>query len=90
MGVSSAYDRQGPQWAGARSHGMVLAASVSSLPALKPVCFSDCSEHADLPLPARWRSHGSEQLWVRVYPSTRPLPRLLGHPDEPFQPPTYT
>lgn len=64
--------------------------SVSSLPALKPMCFSDCSEHADLPLPARWRSHGSEQLWVRVYPSTRPLPRLLGYPDSPSSPPpTY-
>lgn len=34
---------------------------------------SDCSEHADLSLPAGWRSHGCEQLWVGVRPSTYPV-----------------
>nr|BAC25262.1 unnamed protein product [Mus musculus] len=55
-------------------------------PELHQVCDGDCSEHADLPLPARWRSHGSEQLWAAgwtpsVFPCVQVLDPLLEVPE---------
>ncbi|XP_064354272.1 mitochondrial carrier homolog 1 isoform X1 [Dromaius novaehollandiae] len=37
-------------------------------PELHEVRDGDCCEYADIPLPSRGRSHGSEQLWVACWP----------------------
>ncbi|XP_067387973.1 mitochondrial carrier homolog 1 isoform X2 [Emydura macquarii macquarii] len=37
-------------------------------PELHEVCDGDRCEHADVSLPSRGRSHGSEQLWVTCWP----------------------
>lgn len=47
-----------------------MAEGWGGLLALRPLWVSDCSEHADLPLPASRRPHGCEQLRVGVRPST--------------------